>query len=159
VRQAIGVAVVAAVGLLGFNIAFLASAIAGVTASVAFLGFVSPFRLRPCVRRRRGLLAAACVVLIGLNATSLRYQTARLERRLEPVIHALGEHRRATGAFPHTLRALVPRHLTTVPGCSGWPEMSVIYTADADRYSLTCLTWGFNHHSYDSQTGRWRDWD
>jgi hypothetical protein len=99
-------------------------------------------------------------VLLGLAPASCSVQSRLLESRLQPVIVALEAYRDVNGGYPSALDALVPDYMESLPTC---PNFGVTYftreEAGITRFLLTCVTFGFNKHTYFSATRSWKDWD
>jgi len=110
-------------------------------------------------RWRVGLMLIGAV-LLGLSPVSCSVQSRLLEGRLQPVIVALEAYRGVNGSYPNALDALVPDHMESLPTC---PNFGITYftreEAGITRFLLTCVTFGFNKHTYFSATGLWKDWD
>ena len=99
-------------------------------------------------------------ILLGSGPISCSIQSRLLELRLQPVIAALKSYRDINDSYPGSLDELVPDHLKSVPSCPN--RRNILFTrkeADTAQFSLTCVTFGFNKHDYDSATGAWKDWD
>ncbi len=77
----------------------------------------------PPHRRGRVWLLVACAVVGTWFVANKRWQILQFDRawagatmeRAEPIVAALEAHRRATGAYPESLAALVPRYLAALP--------------------------------------------
>ncbi|RWX48248.1 hypothetical protein VT98_11714 [Candidatus Electrothrix communis] len=145
----------------GFNAAMIAGFIA---VPLALLAFVSAARKWDGYTRK-SIYQRICLMLIGAvlpvsAPVSCSVQSRLLELRLQPVIAALKTYRDSNGSYPGSLDKLVPDHLQSVPSCPN--RRIILFTrkeADTAQFSLTCLTFGFNKHDYDSATGSWKDWD
>jgi hypothetical protein len=131
---------------------------------LALLAFVSAAKkwdgyTRKSIPQRTGLLAIGAILLVS-GPVSCSIQTRLLELRLQPVIAALKTYRNSNGIYPGSLDELVPDYLQSVPSC---PKHKLVFftrnKADTTQFGLTCVTFGFNKHTYDSATGAWKDWD
>lgn len=114
---------------------------------------------------RQSIYQRICLMLIGAvllvsAPVSCSIQSRLLELRLQPVIAALKTYRESNGSYPDSLDELVPDYLESVPSCPNRKVVSFTREeADTAQFSLTCVTFGFNKHTYDSATGAWKDWD
>ena len=138
------------------NMAMMVGCI-GVPVAVVWLARL----VRDNKRRSGGLRAivyssVVAIMLAGPAACSIH--TMRAENGLQPVIAALDHAFARTGQYPVKLGELVPA-ATAV--CGGTLNRQAQYHSvnGGQRYFLTCMTYGMNHHTYDSDTRRWRDWD
>ncbi|MCI5207896.1 MAG: hypothetical protein D3910_03705 [Candidatus Electrothrix sp. ATG2] len=145
----------------GFNAAMIAEFIA---APLALLAFVSAAKkwggyTRQSMHLRAGLLIIGAILLVS-GPVSCSIQTRLLELRLQPVIAALKTYHESNGSYPGSLDELVPDYLQSVPSC---PKHKLVFftrnKADTTQFGLSCVTFGFNKHTYDSATGAWKDWD
>ena len=145
----------------GFNAAMIAGFVA---VPLALLAFVSAAK-KWGGYTRKSMYQRICLMLIGTillvsGPVSCSIQTRLLELRLQPVIAALKTYRENNGSYPGSLDDLVPDYLQSVPSC---PNRRIILFTRKEvgtaQFELTCVTFGFNKHSYDSATGVWKDWD
>ena len=110
----------------------------------------------------RGLVSSvlylgALLAMLPVGYCALRLQHWVLDLRMEPLIAAIEAHREAHGSYPEKLE-----HLALSPpscGAAGVVGMPPIYLAREGSYSITCMTFGFNHHTYRPAKRRWEDWD
>ncbi len=107
---------------------------------------------RKSVARAAAWLAFCVVASLAMGGAH-RARVRHTERALRPIIDALERHRQRTGAYPAALRELVPADLPALPGepCA--------YSTREQGYSLTFMTFGMNHHSWDAREQAWHDWD
>ena len=135
-----------------------------VAVPLALLAFVSAARkwdgyTRASIRWRVGLILI-CAVLLVLAPVSCSVQSRLLEDRLQPIIVALEAYRDVNGSYPSGIDALVPDYMESVPTC---PNNRITYfpgeEAGTPLFALTCITFGYNNHTYYSVTGLWKDWD
>ncbi|MCI5125484.1 MAG: hypothetical protein D3925_13665 [Candidatus Electrothrix sp. AR5] len=137
----------------GFNAAMIAGFVA---APLALVTFVSAAKKWDGYTRKMVIGA----ILLASGPVSCSIQSRLLELRLQPVIPVLKTYRDSNDSYLDLLDKLVPDHLESVPSC---PNRRIIsFTrkeADTAQFSLTCVTFGFNKHTYDSATGAWKDWD
>ena len=88
------------------------------------------------------------------------YLTNRMEDESPPLIAALEKFRAQNGRHPETLAELVPAYVAAPPTCLRGERRPMLYFRHADgSYSITCYTYVFMKHSYDSSTKTWRSWD
>ncbi len=154
-------AVLVLISAVGFNAAMLVGFVAIPLALHAFVSAVRKWDgySRTNTRWRVGLIIIGAVLLV-LAPVSCSVQSRLLEVRLEPIIVALEAYRDANGSYPGAIDALVPEYMQSMPTC---PNFGVLYfPADeggTKSFALTCVTFGFNKHTYNSATGSWKDWD
>ena len=114
---------------------------------------------RKSLQQRIALMVIGAILLV-LGPVFCSVQSRLLELRLQPVIAALKTYRDSNGSYPDSLDELVPDYLESVPSCPDRRDISFTRKeADTAQFSLTCVTFGFNKHDYDSATGAWKDWD
>ncbi len=149
------------ISAVGFNAAMFVGFVA---APLAFHAFVSAVRkwdgyTRANTRWRVGLMVIGAFLLV-LAPVSCSVQSRLLEFRLQPVIVALEAYRDVHGSYPGAIDAVVPEYLETIPTC---PNLGIFYSPRDEggitTFALTCVTFGFNKHTYSSYTGAWQDWD
>jgi hypothetical protein len=149
------------ISAVGFNAAMIIGYIA---VPLALLAFVSAVRkwdgyTRDSANWRVGLTVIGAVLLV-LAPVSCSVQSRLLEDRLQPIIVALEAYRDVNGSYPRALDGLVPDYMESVPTC---PNHKIVYFADKEAgtplFALTCVTFGFNKHTYSAATGSWKDWD
>ncbi len=160
-KLAIWAVVLVFLSALGFNAAMMIGFVAVPLALSAFMSAARKWDgyTRASTRWRVGLMLIG-VVLLGLAPVSCSVQSRLLESRLQPAIVALEAYRDVNGSYPSALDALVPDYMESLPTC---PNFGVTYftreEAGTTRFLLTCVTFGFNKHTYFSATGLWMDWD
>jgi len=150
----------AVLGALGFNPNMMVSLVAVPAFLAALLSLIRNLFHGPAAIRNRGLILLAMTLLLAVNLAECRTRTWLLERHLAPVISGLEAYRKAKGFYPDRVDAIVPEFLQGMPRCS--EHRPVLYLKNRkgpDGFDLTCVTFGFNKHSYDSVAGAWRDWD
>jgi hypothetical protein len=135
-----------------------------VAVPLALFAFVSAAKkwdgyTRKSIPQRVGLMVIGAILLVSAPVSS-SIQTRLLELRLQPVITALKTYRESNGSYPDSLNKLIPDYLQSVPSC---PNHRIAFftreEADTAQFSLTCVTFGFNKHTYDSAARTWKDWD
>ncbi len=154
-RLSIGSTAVAAVS---FNFAMMIAVIALFFAALALLWvFAGLFRRDPRELARRALYLLALLAMTPIGLTTLVIQHAVLDLRMRPLVSAIEAHRRSTGEYPTKLDELD----LSAPSCNaiGGLGLGPHYFTREDSYSMTCMTFGFNHHSYRSDKRRWENWD
>lgn len=107
-------------------------------------------------------IAALIVVGIGINViAAIRGNNIadEMERASVPLIDALEKYRAQKGTPPASLQDLVPTYIATLPTCDSSGKRAIVYYTEGGHYTLTCYTYMFNKHSYDSANKSWRDWD
>lgn len=108
--------------------------------------------------RLRALTYTSAILLLIAGPTSCAFHVARTEAAMQSVIEALDQHRARTGNFPKELSELSPSPEVTCP--SSWNrQANYSATSGGKQFHLTCVTFGMNKHTYESETGLWRDWD
>jgi hypothetical protein len=99
-------------------------------------------------------------VLLVLAPVSCSLQSQLLEGRLQPILVALQAYRDVKGRYPGALDALVPEYMESIPTCL---NHRILYFTGKEpgtpQFALTCVTFGYNKHTYYSSTGSWKDWD
>jgi hypothetical protein len=110
-------------------------------------------------RAARAAALAGALALLAVNALSWRYQTAKLEASMEPLLAALGTYRVMVGSYPERLDQLLHGHLAALPECPNGRAPYYFRNRSAGGYRILCVTFGFNKHAYDSQLNAWYDWD
>ncbi len=160
-KVAIAGSLLAVASATGFNAAMIAGFVA---VPLALLAFVSAAKkwdgyTRKSIPQRVGLMVIGAILLVS-EPVSCSVQSRLLELRLQPVIAALETYRDINDSYPGSLNELIPDHLQSVPSC---PKHKLVFftrnKADTTQFGLTCVTFGFNKHTYDSATGAWKDWD
>ncbi len=160
-KLAIAAAVLVILSAVGFNAAMLVGFVAVPLALSAFISSARKWDgyTRASTRWRVALILIG-VVLVGLAPVSCSVQSRLLEVRLQPVIVALEAYRDVNSSYPSAMDALVPDYMESLPSC---PNFGITYftreEAGTKRFLLTCVTFGFNKHTYFSATGLWKDWD
>lgn len=103
------------------------------------------------------LYLGVLLAMLPVGYCTLRIQHYFLDMRLEPLIAAIEAHHKANGRYPATLDDLE----LSPPSCSavGGLGMRPMYTQSEGSYSLTCMTFGFNHRTYRPAQRRWENWD
>ena len=146
----------------GFNAAMV---IGFAAVPLALFTFVSGAKkwdgyTRKSIYQRAGLMAIGAILLVSAPV-SCSIQSRLLELRLQPVITALKAYRDINDRYPQSLDELVPDYLTSaVPTCPNRRPISFSQNnAETAQFELTCVTFGFNKHTYDSAAGAWKDWD
>lgn len=145
----------------GFNAAMIAGFVAVPVALLAFVSAAGKWDgyTRKSLQQRVTLMVIGAILLVS-GPVSCSVQSRLLELRLQPVIAALKTYRDSNDSYPDSLDELVPDHLESVPSC---PDHRIAFftrkETETAQFSLTCVTFGFNKHDYDSATGAWKDWD
>jgi hypothetical protein len=154
-------AVLVFISAVGFNAAMFVGFVAVPLALHAFVSAVRRWDgyTRANTRWRVGLTVIGAVLLV-LAPVSCSVQSRLLEFRLQPVIVALEAYRDVNGSYPGAIDTLVPEYLDILPTC---PNVGILYfprdEGGITTFALTCVTFGFNKHTYNSATGAWQDWD
>ncbi|MBL8521981.1 MAG: hypothetical protein JNK75_15090 [Betaproteobacteria bacterium] len=146
----------AASAVLGSQHAFLVACLGIPFALIWLVRIAFVQRTRPMTPR---LLGGACaLVLLVAGPASCTLHVSSLERRMQEIIIALDAHRQKTGTYPKRLLELVPPPNAR---CDRSSTRQVSYhTRNGDtEFSLTCVTFGMNKHTFDSVTRKWTDWD
>ncbi len=110
--------------------------------------------------RSVGLCAVAyggAVLILASGPAGLVLQNWRAEIGTAPAIVALEKFHNSNGRYPDKLDELKEASAATCGGVRN----KVHYAPDSERsrFTITCVTFGMNHHSYDSESKRWRNWD
>ncbi len=153
-KMAIAGSLLVVASAAGFNAAMIAGFIAVPLALLAFVSAAEKWGgyTRKSMYQRVGLMVIGAILLVS-GPVSCSVQSRLLELRLQPVIAALKTYRESNGSYPGSLDELVP-------SC---PNHKVVFFTRKEAYTaqfeLTCVTFGFNKHTYDSATSAWKDWD
>ncbi|MCY1023883.1 hypothetical protein [Pyxidicoccus sp. MSG2] len=121
-------------------------------------------------RTARAALDFAVVVLCfaGLQG-GFAYRHRQVEHEAAPVIAAVEDFQRAHGHYPKELSELPPSVWTALPnaapndlrwqGAGGAPCWYREPDERRKAYGITCVTFVFLKHTYDSERRRWYSWD
>lgn len=136
--------------------AFLVACLGIPGALIWIFRIVVVHRHRPQAAKTLSIFGA--FVLFAVGPASCTIHTRLLEHRLEAVIAALESHRSAHGQFPKSLKELSPQVDTA---CSSRSPRQVHYSTSNGNteFSLMCVNYGMNKHSYSSVTRKWKGWD
>ncbi|MBI3936264.1 MAG: hypothetical protein HY323_04745 [Betaproteobacteria bacterium] len=111
--------------------------------------------------RRDLLLAIIVIALVAVVAPLAWRDTGEVievvQQDVAPAIEALERFRGDAGAYPDSLKALVPKYLAALPNCptqEGAP-LGYLRFKDTTGYELTCPGLRSGKFRYQSQTGRW----
>ena len=160
-KIALAGAVLVFISAVGFNASMFVGFVAVPLALYAFVSAVRKWDgyTRASTRWRVGLMVIGAA-LLALAPVSCSVQSRLLEDRLQPIIIALEAYRDANGSYPGAIDALIPEYIESIPTC---PNLGIAYftreEAGTTTFVLTCVTFGFNKHTYFSATGSWKDWD
>ncbi|MCP3064833.1 hypothetical protein LXT21_39285 [Myxococcus sp. K38C18041901] len=110
------------------------------------------------------MLAGLALSYVGLTrGTSWRFD--QMEARFAPLITALESYHSSKGAYPESVKELVPEWIAQVPTCEG-PEPVGSVAADTayhrredGSFGITCYTIVFWKYTYDSRKQHWYGWD
>ena len=106
-----------------------------------------------------GFLLAGIVFNVAWGIYGV-YLASRMERESEPLIAALEKYRAQNGRYPEKLAELVPAQAGALPSCAPDGKRPLAYyRRDDGGYSITCYTYVYLKHSYDSSTRTWSSWD
>ena len=147
--------------------AVVAATLAVIGPNAAFtIGFVAiPSALVACGRRifdhdkrslkMRLVAYGGCALLAISGPGGCALNAFRVERTAEPIISALEQYRLKNGFYPEKLEAVAS------PQCSACTSGKFYYSSrdKREQYRLTCVTFGFNKHTYQSENRKWIDWD
>ncbi|MBL8514625.1 MAG: hypothetical protein JNJ55_11600 [Betaproteobacteria bacterium] len=141
---------------IGSQYAFLVACLGIPGALIWIFRIVVVHRHRPQAAKRLSIFGA--FVLFAVGPASCTIQTRLLEHRLEAVIAALESHRSTHGQYPKSLKELRP---PLDADCSPrFPRPANYFASNGNtEFSLTCVNYGMNKHTYSSVTRKWRDWD
>jgi len=122
-----------------------------------------------CVTQLLILLAAAAlgVVWIMLHTAA---KTRATEQAMGPLIRAAESFHEKTGKYPEGLQELIPAYLAEHPKCPDGKNAQYIkkFPLDTphpgpavgqDGFIVTCYTFMFTKHTYDSEKHAWFNWD
>lgn len=151
--------VVVAITFLGANWAFLVGIVAVPLGLYLFLSAIVRLARARTGWPVAGITGACGVVILLAGATACSVHTSALESKLAPLVAALERYRVDNGNYPERLDSLVPTYLRMLPTCPGRPVSYSRPIGATPSFDLTCVTFGFNKHSYDSFTAKWKDWD
>jgi hypothetical protein len=99
-----------------------------------------------------------CVIIFLSTIINYNLQVYLLERRMIPLIEAMHEYKKMNNKYPEKTINLVPKFLSEIPPCKGFPKKPSYHQKD-DKFNLTCVTFGFLKHTYDSKSEQWISWD
>lgn len=102
--------------------------------------------------------AMLCVALMALMALGYRSLNEDMDQRTSMAITAIERYQVDRGKYPESLSQLVPLYLSEVPRCTRKQRLHY-NNKENGSFGITCRTYGFMNHSYDSETKQWRDWD
>jgi hypothetical protein len=147
-----------AVAAVSFNLAMMIAVFALLFAALTLLWVVAGlFRGDPRELARRVLYMLVLVAMAPIGLAVLIVQHRILDVRMAPLVTAIEAHRRQTGHYPTTLDELP----LSPPSCNaiGGLGLRPHYFTREGSYSIMCMTFGFNHHSYHPERQRWENWD
>jgi hypothetical protein len=103
------------------------------------------------------LYLGALLLMLPVGYCTLGLQHHFLDLRMQPLITALDAHQQAHGRYPAALEELE----LPLPSCSALGVLGTrpMYHQHEGSYSVTCMTFGFNHHTYRPAKRRWENWD
>jgi len=152
----LAIAVTAAVlSMIGANSAFIVGVIAVPSALVAM-----GLRLLDKQKRETQMKFVAygsCLLLLVSGPGGCAIGTYRVEKAAEPIIKALEQYRLKHGLYPK--KEEIELLLATNPCPSLDRKFYYAPLKDGGDFDLTCVTFGFNKHSYQGSRKRWEDWD
>jgi len=160
-KMAIAGSLLVVASATGFNAAMIAGFVAAPLALLAFVSAAGKWDgyTRKSLQQRVALMIIGAILLVS-GPISCSVQSRLLELRLQPVIAALKTYRDSNDSYPGSLDELVPDHLKSVPSCPNRKIASFTRKeADTTQFELTCVTFGFNKHTYNPAAGVWKDWD
>lgn len=148
-------------------IAVVAAILAIIGPNAAFtIGFVAiPSAIIACGRRILGhekrsmkmrfIAYGGCALLAISGPGGCALNTFRVEKTATPIITALEQYKVKCGNYPEKLESVAS------PQCSACTSGKFYYSSrdKREQYRLTCVTFGFNKHTYQSETQKWTDWD
>ncbi|MBL8524786.1 MAG: hypothetical protein JNN20_13930 [Betaproteobacteria bacterium] len=142
--------------LLGSDIGFLIACLGIPFALVWGVRLMRDYKHRTWGLRVMTYGSVMALTVSGPASCSLH--TRRTETALQPLIEALEQHRVQTGHYP---KKLVELKSPQYSGCRGVGDRPAYYSSASagEQFSLTCVTFGMNKHTYESETRRWKDWD
>lgn len=146
--------VLGGLGAIGFNANMLASALAWLGFVVSVFAFLWSLLFRRATIRIRSQILLCITLLVAVLYAERRGMTWMLERKLAPLVTALEAHHSEKGSYPEQAEALVPGFRKNLPWCH-----YSRHETGPEGFSLTCVTFGFNKHTYNSVTKTWQDWD
>lgn len=143
----------AAAACFGFDLSFAI----GMGAALGAVGFTLATAFDRKIRW--AAVAVACVSLVVISRFAYTHHIVRLEARIQPTITALEAYRAENGAYPEVTRGEIGGGIE-LANCHRRQRAHYFrHAADARRFSITCVTFAFNKHTYDSNQGAWTDWD
>lgn len=150
------IAIIAAIlSMVGANSAFMIGII-GVPSAFVAIGR----RLFDTQKRDMKMKIVAyggCILLFVSGPGGCAINTYRVEKAAEPIIQALEQLRNKNGIYPKK-EEVEPLLLSKSYPCTGGRFYYLQLQEGAD-YDLTCVTFGFNKHSYQRSRKQWKDWD
>ncbi len=118
-----------------------------------------------------GVIAFAVVAgLAAWGVYGIGSRTRNVEQLMAPVIAAAERFHEKTGDYPWSPDELVPDYITEVPMCPGDRRPLYMHKQPNDTkfpgpavgdkgFVLTCYTFMFTKHTYDSERRSWVSWD
>ena len=121
--------------------------------------------------KKSGLRFLYMAILSVVSWQGISYIHQRIDRNFQPFINGLEAYKTNHGEYPKGINRLSTRldnealyQITDpLPKCGiliNFPPYPYYYLRhDKDAFSILCMTYGFNHHTYSSKSKRWDDWD
>jgi len=152
----LAIALTAAVlSMVGANAAFLVGFIA-VPGALAALGR-RLFDKQKRDLQMRFIAYGGGLLLLVSGPGGCAIGTHRVEVAAEPIIKSVEQHRLSHGQYP-TEQEVEPV-LASNPSPSLDRKFHYVSLKGGTDYHLTCVTYGFNKHSYQGASKQWVDWD
>ncbi|AKF86443.1 hypothetical protein MFUL124B02_26950 [Myxococcus fulvus 124B02] len=166
----LGAALMTVLGYLSFTAALAVPLVMLAGAALVLVTLVLavlPVRRKVNFLSLAWMLAGLVLSYLGLTrGTSWRFD--QMEMRFAPLIAALESYHSSKGAYPESVKALVPEWIAQVPTCDGpEPEGSDspfatdtgYHRREDGSFGITCYTIVFWKYSYDSRQKLWYGWD
>jgi 4-amino-4-deoxy-L-arabinose transferase-like glycosyltransferase len=136
---------------IGFVVLILALRLAIVLVQGLIMALHRPSRERYRANLRDSVFSIlfGLLMIVGLES-GRRWLDRQLNDSWAPLIAKVEQHKLAHGAYPESLDGIG----TEPCGRGGYN-----FHAKQGIYCITCMTYGFNHHSYCSDRPYWHDWD
>ena len=103
-------------------------------------------------------------ILCAVSWQGIQFIHWYIDRRFQPLIEKIKIYKLEHGDYPKNLDAILPT-LSYVPKCGVFWGMIpapnyYFYDPKNNRpYDITCMTYGFNHHTYNPITHNWSNGD